>query len=421
MAFDFASCPDRRGTGAIKWDRWGALQATKGPATGSDIIPMWVADADFASPPCVVDALASRVSHGVFGYTSPSRDVAAAAAAWLGTRHGWAVAPESVVFVPGVVTGMNMFTRCVTSAPSDAHIVPIPSYPPFLSAPANCGSKLQTVEMRQEADGRFVLDSEALERVTNTNTKSFILCQPHNPTGRIFSKEELAMVANHCIKHGLYLLSDEIWADLTLTGKHIPFALCPEAAPLMDRVVTLYAASKTFNIAGLSCAIAVIPNPDLRKKFIAAGTGIVPHCNPLGLTASHAAWSQGAPWLDCLLSTLRTNQEAIAQAIKSCPKLAYHPPEGTYLAWIDATKWSPPLPSTPNTDATANPKATATATPSPTTNATAVTSPAKWALEWGVGVQDGADFGVPGWMRLNFACPPSMLSEALARLTSAFS
>ncbi len=374
-AWNFDHCPDRRGTGSMKWQRW----------AGQEVIPAWVADMDALAPATVLEALRARIEHGVLGYSVPQRSFAESACAWLATRHGWTVEPDAIVPLPGVVTGFNMFCRAI-GAPGDGHLCPIPCYPPFLSAPGNQGQRLLRVDLAQEASG-WRLDQAALDAATDATTRSLLFCHPHNPTGRVWTDAELAAWAEHCRRHDLWVLSDEIWADLVLDGRHRPF-VC--AAPdLAARTVTLYAPSKTFNLPGLCCAIAIIPDADLRKRFRAAGAGIVPSAEGLGMLGAETAWRTGGPWLDALLDHLRRNRDLVRATLARLPRLKWQPGQATYLAWIDAQQ-------------------------------SGVADPAAHAVAHGVGLSDGRDFAAPGWLRLNFGCPRATLETALERLARAF-
>jgi cystathionine beta-lyase len=371
----FDSCPDRRGTGSTKWDRW----------AGRDVIPMWVADMDCLAPEPVLAALRARVEHGVLGYRLDDGGIPAALAEWLARRHGWRIDPSWVVPLPGVVVGIHLFLAAV-GQPGDGHLCPTPVYQPFLSAPAQHGQRLLAVPLTEDARG-FRLEASALAAANDARTRSVLLCQPQNPTGRVLDAEELAAVAEHARRHDLWVLSDEIWADLVLDGAHRPFAL---AAPdLAARTVTLLAPSKTFNIPGLGAAAAVIPDPALRRRFTAAGRGLVPHVGLLGFDGAVAAWSTDGAWVDSLLAHLRRNRDLVGATIARLPELRWHPPQATYLAWIDA-------------------------------RAATVTDPFAHALAHGLGLADGRIYGAPGWLRLNFGCPRSTLEEGLARLAKAF-
>jgi cystathionine beta-lyase len=372
---DFDSCPDRRGTGSEKWERW----------PDRDVIPMWVADMDCRSPDEVLSALRGRLEHGVMGYPAYDHAVHDALADWLARRHGWTIDPAWVVPLPGVVVGINHFLAAIGAA-GDGHLCPTPVYPPFRYAPQQHGQRLLAVPLAEGARG-FRLEAAALAAATDERTRSVLLCQPQNPSGRVLDEGELAAVAEHARRHDLWVLSDEIWADLVLDGRHRPFAL---AAPdLAAHTATLLAPSKTFNIPGLSAAAAVIPDRALRKRFSEAGRGLTPHVGLLGIAGAVAAWRSDGSWVDALLAHLRRNREFVGQTMARLPRLRWHPPQATYLAWIDA-------------------------------RGAGVENPTAHAVEHGLGLSDGHAFGAPGWLRLNFGCPRSTLEEGLARLERAF-
>lgn len=373
----FDEAPDRRGTSSEKWERW----------AGSEVIPAWVADMDFRSPPPVIDALSARVAHGVFGYTLVPQELPEVLAAHLATRHGWRIDLAHVVAIPGMVVGLNLAARAVGGM-GDEVLVLTPIYPPFLTAPVDQGRRMVPVALTDTPEG-WRIDWDALERATTLRTRALWLCSPHNPTGRVFTRVELQRLAEHCERHELVLVSDEAHADLVIdpSTPHVPTAALGEA--VATRTITLLAPSKTWNLPGLGCALAIIPDADLRRRFKDAGRGLVPHVNTLGLTAAVAAYRDGGPWLDRLCAYLHGNRALVAESIARTPALRWHPPEATYLAWIDARGAGPG-------DPTARLEAA------------------------GVGVSDGRLFAGRGWFRLNFGCPRSRLREILSRMERAF-
>jgi len=374
--FDFDTIIDRSNTASEKWDKY----------RGRDIIPLWVADMDFRSPPAVIQALHERVEHGVFGYTHPPAELVEAVRAHLLAEYGWAVEEEWIVWLPGLVCGLNVLCRAVGGA-GDEVVTFTPIYPPFMSAPGLSDRSLVKVPL-QLREGRWVADMEALERAITPRTKLLLLCTPHNPVGRAWSREELAQFAEVAERHNLVIGSDDIHAGLVLDEdrRHIPIAtLSPETA---RRTITLLAPSKTYNIPGLGCSFAVIGDPALRRAFRKAMGRIVPHVNTLGYTAALAAYRDGEEWRQALLAYLRGNRDLVEREVNAMPGLSMTPVETTYLAWIDA-------------------------------RATGITDPARFFEEAGVGLSDGADFGAPGFLRLNFGCSRSLLVEALGRMRRA--
>jgi cysteine-S-conjugate beta-lyase len=347
---------------------------------------MWVADMDFISPPAVLEALTERVQHGVFGYTLAPTELTSVVVERLQNLYAWKVEPEWIVWLPGLVCGLNVVC-CAVGRPGDAVLTQTPIYPPFLSAPKNQNRIVQTCAMIQQ-EGHWQIDFDDMRRSINASTKLYILCNPHNPCGRIFSRDELTQVADICLRRDLALCSDEIHCDLLLDRekKHLPIAaLSPEIA---DRTITLMAPSKTFNIAGLGLSFAVIPNQKLREQIVAAKQGIVPWPNALSYTAALAAYQQGAEWLEELLDYLRINRDIVEQRINAMNGLSCSHVEATYLAWIDVR----PL---------------------------GLENPHHFFEKAGVGLSNGQEFDGEGFLRLNFGCPRSMLVEALDRMEPA--
>lgn len=380
QSFDFDTPVDRRASDSMKWARYG----------DRDVLPLWVADMDFVSPPAVMAALRERVDHGVFGYGGPTPPVTEAVLAALARDYAWPVAEEWLVWLPGLVTGLNVACRGLLR-PGESVLTAVPVYPPFLSAPRLSDRPLVTVPLKQAA-GHWGWDWEALEQALAGpgRPRLLLLCHPHNPVGRAWTREELVRLGELCRRYDLRVCSDEIHGDLQLQpgARHQPFAaLDPDLA---RRTVTLMAPSKTYNIPGLSCAFAVIPDPGLRREFAAAMAGIVPHVNVLGLAACAAAYREGQPWRDALLDYLRGNRDRVVAAVAAIPGLSMVAPEATYLAWIDARE-------------------------------SGLVNPAAACEAAGLGLSDGKDFGAPGFLRLNFGCPRATLDRALERLARAFS
>jgi cystathionine beta-lyase len=382
MPYNFDQSPVRRGTDSLKWHRYG------------DALPLWVADMDFVSPEPVLAALHQRVAHGVFGYGAPPDELTQAICERMADLYGWAVTPEQIVYLPGLVCGLNVACRAV-SEPGDAVLVQTPVYPPFLSAPPNQDRRLIAAELTAESRGGLLyysFDDVAFEAAISSRTRLFILCHPHNPVGRTFDTEELQRLAAMCERHELAICSDEIHCDLLLDRRqHVPLAtLAPEIA---RRCITLMAPSKTFNIAGLGASFAIIQNPELRRQFKQAMRGIVPDANILGLNAALAAYRHGGDWLQELLVYLAANRNYVVDYVKRyLPGVRATNPEATYLAWLDCRDAG--LPGNPH-DFFLN-KAR-------------------------VALNDGATFGPggAGFVRLNFGCPRALLVEGLERMRTA--
>lgn len=358
---------------------------------GRDIIPLWVADMDFAAPPAVLAAIRERVEHGVFGYNQPTAAQVEAVVGYLRRHFDWQVDPGWIVWLPGLVSGLNVACRAV-GEPGDAVFTATPIYPPFLGAPADSARRVVSAPLVRDSGG-WLWDFPAVDAVLKgSRARLFQLCHPHNPTGRVWSEDELWQIAALADKHDLVICSDEIHNGLVLDPacRHRVFAaLSPEVAA---RSITLMAPSKTFNIPGLGAAFAVIPNPALRRAFHAAMHGIVPHVNALGMAATEAALGSCDAWQASLCDYLRGNARALERAVSALPGLDMRPVEATYLAWIDAREFAADH---------------------------GIENPARHFEQHGLGLSDGADFGAAGFVRLNFGTRRALLDEALARLARA--
>ena len=376
MKIDFDRIVDRRNSDSLKWS----------DSPGDHVIPMWVADMDFAAPECVIRALRERVDQGVFGYPVVTEAVTRAVVAWAESHYRWRIDPQWLVWLPGLVPGIHLV--CQTLAESgDEVLILVPAYPPFLSAPRMTGRAIKTVPLTQQ-DGRWALDLEALSRAITPRTKFLLFCNPHNPVGKVFGREELSAVAQICERHGLAVCSDEIHCDLMLEpGTHVPFASL--GAEIADRTVTLMSPSKTFNLSGLSCGFAVIPNPKLRQRFQTAACDLVPPPNVLGYVACQAAYEEGEAWRAALIDYLRGNRDLLESYFREqLPQFSVSHVEGTYLAWIDARRFG-------EQDAM------------------------RFFSSAGIRLSDGRLFQGEGFVRLNFGCPRKTLQDALARISAA--
>lgn len=364
---------DRRGSDSIKWGKY----------AGRDILPMWVADMDFAAPPAVLTRLQARIAEGVFGYGSPWPSLTESVLTHLEKEYLWRIDADWLVWLPGLVSGLNIACRAVEGAV----LTTTPVYPPFLSAPRFSGRPLQQAELACR-EGRWVMDENALTGALTVDTGLFFLCHPHNPVGRCWQREELLDLAEFARSHDLIVCSDEIHCGLILDTdkRHIPFASLSEDAAA--RSITLMAPSKTFNIPGLGCAFAVIPDASLRRRFLRAMDGIVPHVNVLGLAACEAAYRDSTDWHRELCTYLAGNRDRLEAAVDALPGIKMTHVEATYLAWLDVRELGLP-------------------------------HPAQHFEAHGLGLSDGRDFGAPGWLRLNFGCTRATLDEALTRLSQA--
>ena len=374
--FDFDTIVDRRGTSSEKWRMY----------EQAGILPFWLADMDFRSPPEVVEALRRRIDHGVFGYTSVPRELVEVVIARLESLYRWKVDPDWLIWLPSLVTGLNVSCRAVGEEGSEV-LTATPIYPPFLSAPPNSSRGLATVPLIKESYG-WAFDFDRLEQAITSKVKLFLLCSPHNPVGRVFTRSELSTLSEICIRNNVIICSDEIHCELILDEdkQHIPTAtLGPEIA---DRCITLMSPSKTFNLAGLGCSLAIIPNLEIRRSFRKARKGIVPAVNLLAFEAALTAYRDCSDWHGRLIKYLRKNRDIVDKAVNRMPGLSTTHVQGTYLTWID-------------------------------TRESAVAEPAKFFSRHGVGLGDGSTFGGPGFLRLTFGCPASLLEDALSMMDNA--
>ncbi|MBO1504325.1 PatB family C-S lyase [Serratia proteamaculans] len=376
MAFNFDQWVDRSHSDSVKWDKY----------RDRDIIPLWVADTDFPSPPAIIDALQQRVAHAVFGYSHPSPELIEVFTRRMLERYGWRINPQWLIFLPGMVCGLNLCVRAFT-AEGEGTLAPSPIYPPFRKAAKFAGRSQLSVPLTLH-HRRWLLDFNAIAGQLNGKEKLLLLCNPQNPGGTVYRRQELLQQLAFAQAHGLMVCSDEIHCDLLLEpdSEHIPFATLNEDAA--QRSITLMSPSKTFNIAGLGASMAIIPNPELRQKLVRARSGIVPEVDVLALVAAQAAYQHGQTWLDALLIYLRANRDLVTERINAMPGLLLQPIEATYLAWIDCSQL-------------------------------AVDNPHAFFEQAGVGLSPGLDFGNRRFVRLNFGCRRELLLQALDRMTLA--
>jgi cysteine-S-conjugate beta-lyase len=379
--FDFDRLVDRRASDSNKWRKF-----------PPDVLPFWVADMDFPSPPAVVRALRERVEHGFFGYLAERNDLPEVVAERVAKRYGWRVSPEALVTLPGVIAGFNQALRALT-VPGDGLLVQTPVYPPILRAAGNHGLRRDEHALTRAADGRYTVDLDTFAAAFAERTRVFLLCNPHNPVGRLYGRAELEGMAAACLRREAFIVADEIHCDLLLDGRaHVPIAsLAPE---IEQRTITLMAPSKTFNLPGLKCAVGIIPNAALRERFLAAAADLVPKIGVLGYTGALAAYREGDDWLDALLRYLVDNRDFLVRQVRATlPGVAVAPAEATYLAWLDC-RMSP----------------------------TAGRDPHTFFLERAkVALNDGVAFGPggAGFVRMNFGCPRPLLAEGLERMRAA--
>ncbi|HKM42983.1 MAG TPA: PatB family C-S lyase [Limnochordia bacterium] len=377
---------DRRNTQCVKWD------AAAERFGQEDLLPMWVADMDFATPEAVVEVIRARAAHGVYGYEIKPNSLNEAVLDWLKTRHDWTIDPSWLSYSPGVVGGLATAILALTE-PGDRIVIQPPVYPPFFSL-GDQNERIVVENRLIEEDGRYTMNLVELEEIFRSGAKCLILCSPHNPVGRVWSKEELLALGALVTKYEVTVLSDEIWADLVFSAsKHIPLAsLSPEIA---DRVITFMAPSKTFNLAGLYLSNVIIPNEELREKFCnqvqRLGNG---HSNVFAPIAAEAAYRQGHAWLDELLAYLEANLAYVqAELAKITPTIKVVQPEGTFVVWLDCRDLGIP-PEELNQF---------------------------FVQKAGIALNDGVMFGASGagYLRMNIGCPRSLITEAMERIAKA--
>jgi cystathionine beta-lyase len=378
MTYSFDQPIDRRHSDSTKWHVY-----------GPDVLPLWTADMDFRVAEPVLEALRARVEHGVFGYCYDPPELREVIVDRLERMYGWRIEPEAIVFQTGVLAGFLHVCR-VVAGPQDGVLVQPPVYPPIFGAPARNGSVHREAPLAMRPDGRWEIDFDAFDAAADDRTRVFIFCNPHNPVGRVFGRSDLERLAATCLRRNILICSDEIHCDLVFEGhRHVPIAsLDPEVA---RRSVTLMAPSKTFNVPGLRCSFAIVPDPALRRHFIEDHD--FSEVNNMGLAAALAAYRDGQEWLDQALAYLQANRDFVVDYVsRELPGIEMTAPEATYLAWMDCRR-------------------------------SGITgSPQAFFLERArVALHDGAWFGTrgEGFVRLNFGCPRSTLAEALERMRSA--
>lgn len=382
--FDFNQNHDRSNTHSSKWDKY----------AGKDILPLWVADMDFHIAPEIRDALQQEIQRGIFGYNTYQTTVTPTVIDYISTKYNWSVDPAAIVWLPGLVPGLNLASRILCS-PDEAIITATPIYPPFMSAPKNANRELICVPL-SEKNGDWQWDFVGLEHaIINApkKPKLLLLCNPHNPVGRVWTRNELEQLLAIVLKYDLLVCSDEIHCDLILDSDktHIPFAALNEQAAA--RTVTLMAPSKTYNLAGLNCSYAIISNPQLREQFRQFMRGLYPsELNTLGLVACQAALKYGQPWLQELLIYLRENRDWVINQLAPIAGLKLTTPEATYLLWIDGREFC---------------------------QQHKIDNLQKHLENFGVGLSDGADFGIKNCVRMNLATSRDLLEQAVARMIQA--
>ena len=380
MTFDFDQPVERAGTDSQKWQKY----------AGRDVLPLWVADMDFQSPPAILAALHRRVDHGLFGYARPVKSTTDSVVAAMESRYGWKIDPAWLIWLPGLVVGLNVTSQAFAET-GDEVLSLAPVYPPFMTAPKNSRRVSVTVPFSLSG-GRWEIDWAALERAVTPRTKLFFLCNPHNPLARVWRRDELVKLGEFCVRHDLVLCSDEIHCDLILDPAlpHVPTALL--SLEIAARTITLMAPSKTYNVPGLGTSFAIIPDATRRSRFVLATAGIVAEVNNLGYVACEAAYRDCEPWRHALLAYLRGNRDFLLDfTARELPGVRVEAPiEATYLAWLNVA-------------------------------ALGLANPIAHFEKHGVGLSDGAYFGAKKGthVRLNFGCTRATLTEALRRMKAA--
>lgn len=388
MRYDFDKVINRLNTASVKWDEVDRIFGDK------DLLPLWVADMDFQVPAPVTDALRERVEHGIFGYTERPESYYEAVIGWMERRHQWSVQKEWICHCPGVVPALSYLVQVFTQ-PGDKVIIQPPVYHPFTSVVADNGREVVHNPLKYE-QGRYIMDFEDLRQKMDPSVKLLILCNPHNPGGRVWTKEELTELGNICLENNVMVISDEIHGDLILKGhKHIPFAAISEEFAQNSIICT--APSKTFNMAGMQTSNIIIPNQEYREAFQKMmSTLVLRMTNTFGVVATEAAYRHGDEWLDQLLMYLQGNLDFLTEYIETHIKgIKVIQPEGTYLVWLDCRELG---------------------------------MDTKGLQEFmgkqaKVAVNQGHVFGPGGeqFIRLNMACPRSLIEEGLERIAKAVS
>lgn len=384
--YNFDDLIDRRNTNCMKWDR---LEELFG---GTGLLPLWVADMDFSAPPAVLKAIKERTNHPIFGYNYSSDEYYQAVISWMKRRHNWNIDREWILFTPGVVPALSYSVKAYTE-PDDNIIIQSPVYRPFYTTIENNGRNIITNPLIYR-DGRYFMDYEDLEAKIDSKTKLLILCSPHNPVGRVWTKEELTKLGEICLKNDIIIISDEIHFDIVYKGyDHTVLAnVSPE---IRERCIICTAPSKTFNIAGLQISNIIIPNNELREKYsLELEKDHIIRPNVFGEGALVAAYNESEDWLDSLLEYLEKNRDFFISFVdKNIPQLKVVKPEGTYLLWVDFSDLG--MNSEELRDFLVN----------------------KCKLAVNPGEMFGKESGL--FQRFNIGCPRSILEEALIRIEKA--
>ena len=386
--YNFDKFVDRRGTACVKWD----VRDLFGVGPDADLTPMWIADMDFAVVPEIQTALKERCDHPTFGYNTPTPGCIPALCSWYERRHYWKFTPDQVLNGIGVVT-MIRFTLEALTAPGDKVAVFSPVYDPFFAQVRNSGRTLVDLPMKEQ-DGHYSVDLAAFEQALKDGVKAVIFCNPHNPIGKVWTKDEVETIGGLCAKYGAYMLSDEVHGDMVMDGNHYnPMGLVDA---IQDKLVVYTAISKTFNLAGLHQSAIIIPNAEVRAKVDAMLKGAwIMGPNLMAFTAMEAAYTYGDKWVDEVVAYISDNVRYVQQQVRDFMpkvKLAHH--EGTFLMWLDLRCLG-----------MSSDELTVTL-----------------GREYGIGLGNGAHYGkqCDGFMRMNIACPRSTLEKGVAALKKCY-
>lgn len=367
---NFDQITDRRGTSSTKWDKYG----------DADVLPMWVADTDFQVPPFILDAIRRRLDHGIIGYTNTPASLTEAFLGYAQRAFDWQIDPDWLFWLPGVVPGLNLAAR----AAGRHLIIPTPIYYPFLAIADNCGLEEHRVPMIR--DNGWRLDMDALAALPPGGI--IMMASPQNPTGRVFTEAELSDLAALCVDRDHLICSDDIHCELLLTpgAKHIPIASLNK--DIRERSISLFAVTKTYNIPGISCAVAVVPDAKLRHKMRAERVDLTQGAGPLAFAASEAGFADTSSWRDELRRYLAANAQLVQNCVTELDGVWMEPVQGTYLAWINVAELG-------------------------------LNNPQAFFEDNGLGLSPGPQFAGDGFLRLNFGCPQATLIDGLERFRRA--
>ena len=379
MKHNFDQIIPRKDSHSTKWLKF----------SDEDVLPMWIADMDFACPSVITNAMTQRIDQGIFGYTDTPSDLTEVFVRKVYENTEWKIQDDWVVWIPGGVVGLNVSCKTVL-APGEMAMVPSPIYAPFTEAPENMERGF-IKNYLVDSKGRLEFDLEAIETILTEDTKMFFLCNPHNPGGTVFSKQEIEKISSICEERKIIVCSDEIHSDLILEEglRHVPFASLNKYNE--EHSITIMGPCKTYNLAGFPIAAAIIPNEELREDFVRNTKGIVAHIDSIAFVAAEAAYSKADIWHSELLDYLKFNRKILSERINKIEGISLKGPEAGFLAWIDCRN-------------------------------SEISNPAEFFInEAKVGVHDGAWFGNKDYVRLNFGCPSSLLEDAISRIEKAFS